>query len=158
MVKFQKIDLHKYVKPSKYLKFPEGTSRVRFLTEGVTYRVMGKKTAKGFVRHIVGDGIIPEFLQDAEPKLCYGFVVYSFDTEHFHVVETSQTLGDTIVKLLQEKPDEEYKTTDVLIDRSGLTMHDTKYTVKWSPEATKLPDGISKDHPEFLAMLRNFEE
>lgn len=157
MAKFQKIDLHKYVKPSKYLKLLEGENRIRILTDGYIYRVVGKKTARGYVRHIIGDGEIPNFLQDVEPKLTYGFVVFSFDTEHFHVLESGPTLGDMLTVLLKLLPDEQYKAKDILIGRSGYGL-DTKYEVAYAEESFKLPEGADKNNPEFQMMMRNFDE
>lgn len=156
-MKFQKINLATYVKPSKFLKWQQGENRVRILTEGVIYNVLGKKTAKGFVRAIVGDGNIPEFLKDADPKLTYGFVAYSHDTGHFHVLETGPRLGDMLVKLLQQKPDEEYKTTDIIVTKRGEKL-ETVYEVKYSDKPSKLPEGVDKENPEFQMMLRNFSE
>lgn len=156
-MKFQKINLDNYVKPSKFLKWQPGDNRVRVLTDGYIYRVVGKKTARGFVRAIVGDGEIPEFLKDAEPKLTYGFVVYSFDTGHFHVVETGPTLGDMLVKLLQQMPDKQYQTKDIIVHKTGEKL-ETTYTVKYADTTEKLPEGANKTNPELGLMLRNFEE
>lgn len=156
-MKFQKINLSTYVKPSRFLKWKQGDNRIRVLTDGYIYNVLGKRTSRGYVRHIVGDGETPRFLQDADPKTTYGFVVYSHDTGHFHVLETGPMLGDMLVKLLQEKPDEEYKTTDIIVTRSGDGL-ETTYSVRYSDKPEKLPKGIDKDNPEFQMMLRNFSE
>lgn len=156
-MKFVKIDLENYVKPSKFLKLIEGENRIRILTDGYIYRVVGKKTARGFVRAIVGDKDIPTFLQDAEPKLTYGFVVYSLDSQHFHVLECGPTLGDQLVKLLQQKPDKQYQTVDVLIKRKGK-MLDTVYEASYAKESSQLPDGANKENTEFKIMLKHFSE
>jgi len=156
-MKFQKINLSSYVKPSKYLRWQQGDNHIRVLTDGYIYNVLGKRTARGYVRAIVGDKDIPEFLKDAEPKLTYGFVVYSHDTGHFHIVETGPTLGDMLVQLLQQKPDEEFKTTDIIVHRMGEKL-DTKYTAHYADKPGKLPEGVDKNNPEFLMMLRNFNE
>lgn len=156
-MKYQKINLDSYVKPSKYLKWQQGDNRIRVLTDGCIYRVVGKKTARGYVRHIIGDGEVPKFLNDVEPKLTYGFVVYSFDTGHFHVVETGPTLGDMLVKLLQEKPEKQYQTTDIIVHKTGEKL-ETTYEVHYAEDTQKLPDGVNKDNPELQIMMRNFEE
>ncbi len=156
-MKFQKINLDNYVKPSRFLSLKTGENRVRVLTDGCMYHVVGKKTAKGFVRAIVGDGDMPKFLQDAEPKLTYGFVVYSFDTGHFHVLEKGPALGDQIVKLLQQKPEKEYMTADIIITRHGEGLS-TEYSAQYADESEHLPKEANKDHPEYKMMLKYFED
>lgn len=147
MPKFNKIVLEKYVKPSKFLKLQQGDNRIRILDEPYLYQVVGKKTANGFVRHILEEGVpIPKFLEDATPKTTWGFVVYSHDSEHYHVIEAGPMLGDALTQLIKAR--EDYKAHDIIIHKTG-EMLKTVYTCEFAEEDEKLPAGASKDHPEF---------
>jgi len=157
MSKFNKIDLAKYEKPSKFLKLSQGENRVRILHEPYMYQVVGKRTARGFVRHILEDGVeVPEFLKDAEPKLTYGFVVFSFVDEHFHVLETGPMLGHPLTELIKAKFPDEYKAFDILIHRTGEKLK-TEYTCEYAKDSLKLPPGVSKESAEFRYTLSYFE-
>lgn len=156
MPKFNKVDLEKYVTPSKFLKFFEGDNRIRVLTEPYLYQVVGKKTANGYVRHIMEEGTeTPRFLADVKPKTTWGFVVFSHDTEHFHIIETGPRLGDPLTKLLQERAPEEYKAADVIVHKIGEGL-DTKYTCKYADKVKGLPKRATMASPEYKVMLSYF--
>lgn len=157
MTKFQKVDLSKYEKPSKFIKWKQGDNRIRVLTEPYMYQVVGKRTANGFVRQILEDGVeIRDFLKDVPPKLTYGFVVFNHETEHFHVIETGIMLGDSLTKLVQEKYPEEYKAFDIIVNVKGEKLK-REYTVSWAKETNALPKGVSKDSAEYRFILSYFE-
>lgn len=147
----------KFEKPSKYMKWKVGDNRIRVLSEPYQYYVVGKKTARGFVRVVLEDGVeVPEFLRDVEPKLTFGFVIYSHDTEHFHVLETGTMLGVPLVELVRQKWPEEYKALDIIVNAQGENLK-RQYTCKYAPDSQKLPANISKDSPEFRFILAYFE-
>lgn len=155
MPKFNKIDLEKYVKPSKFLKFEQGDNRIRVLGEPYLYQVVGKRTANGFVRHILEEGVeIPKFLDDATPKTTWGFVIYSHDTGHYHVIESGPMLGDALTMLLKEKID--FKAHDIIVNKTG-EMLKTKYTCQYATKDEPLPAGASKDNPEFQFITSYFK-
>lgn len=157
-MKFQKVNLEGYSKPSRFLKLLDGENKMRVLRDPYNYFVVGKKTARGYVRQIVGDDEeVPEFLKDVTPKLTYGFVVYSHDSGHFHILESGVMLGDMLTMLMQTVGEEEYKTKDVIISRSGKGF-DTKYEVVLAKETQPLPKGLTQDSPEFRWIESYFEE
>lgn len=148
----------KFEQPSKFLKLKVGTNTFRILSEPYQYYVVGKKTARGFVRAIVEEGKdLPPFLQDVEPKLTFGFVVFSHDTGHFHVLETSQTLGVQLIQLMQERYPEEFKTMDIVVTARGEKL-ERKYTAIWSPKDNiTLPPGANSNNAEYRLSLSHLE-
>ena len=156
MSRFRKVDLEKYQTPSRFLKFFEGENRIRVLTEPYLYEVVGKQTANGYSQHIIGDGQdIPEFLRDVRPKTTWGFVVYSHDTGHFHIVATGPRLGDPLTKLLQKKAPEEYKAHDIIIHKTGERLK-SKYKVEYASKSQAMPKDATRDNPEYMVMLSYF--
>lgn len=158
MPKFQKIDVEKYVKPSKFIKWKIGDNRIRVLAEPYLYRVVGKRTANGFVRHILDESTpVPEFLKDAEPKLTYGFVVFSHDDGQFHVLETGTMLGHELTELIKSKYPEEYKAIDVIVNATGEKLK-RKYACRFATDTQQLPKGMNRNSPEFKYIMSYFEE
>lgn len=157
MSKFQKIDLEKYEKPSKFIKWKIGENRIRVTSEPYLYQVVGKRTANGFVRHILEDGVdVPEFLRDATPKTTYGFVVFSFESGHFHIIETGTMLGHQLTELIKTKYPEEFKTMDIIVTAKGEKLK-REYSVKWAEKTEPLPKGVNKDSAEYRYILSYFE-
>lgn len=157
MAKFDKIDLDKYEKPSKFIKWKQGDNRIRVLSEPYMYQVVGKRTAKGFVRQILEDGVeVPDFLKDATPKLTYGFIVFNHEDAHFHIIETGIMLGDQLTKLIQEKYPEEYKAFDIIVNVKGENLK-REYTCKYAKDAVQLPKGVSKDSAGYRFIRSYFE-
>lgn len=157
MSKFQKIDLAKYEKPSRFIKWKQGDNRIRVVSEPYMYQVVGKRTAKGFVRQVLEDGVeVPEFLKDAPPKLTYGFVVFSHDSGHFHLIETGTMLGHQLTELIKSKYPEEFKASDIIVNVKGEQLKRT-YEARWADETEKLPNGVTKDSAEFRYVLSYFE-
>lgn len=156
-MKVSRIDLSKYEKPSRFIKWKQGDNRVRVVTEPYMYQVVGKRTANGFVRQVLEDGVeVAEFLKDATPKLTYGFVVFSFETEHFQVIETGVMLGHALTELVKSKYPEEYKTQDIIIKVSGEKLK-RKYSVEWAKDSKQLPEGVSRHSAEYKYTLSYFE-
>jgi hypothetical protein len=157
MTKLPKIDLTKYEKPSLRIKFKQGDNKIRVVTEPYMYQVVGKRTANGYIQHILQEGVeIPDFLKDGKPKLQYGFVVFSHDTGHFHIIETGTMLGHPLTELIKQKYPEEYKAHDIIVHRIGEKLK-TEYTVKYADKSEKLPEGVSKNSPEYKFVLSYFE-
>lgn len=157
-----KIDLSKiegkFEKPSKYIRFKVGDNRIRILSEPYQYYVVGKKTARGFVRVVLEDGVeVPEFLRDVEPKLTFGFVIFDHTTEHFKVLECGPMLGVQLVELVRQKWPEEYKALDIIVNAVGEQLN-RKYTCHYAKDSQKLPEGVSKDSAEFRFILAFFED
>lgn len=157
----QKIDLSvmsgKFEKPSKFTKLKEGVNKVRVLSDPYLYYVVGKPTAKGFVRSIIQEGVeIPEFLRDVEPKQTYGFIIYNHGTKHFEVLETGSMLGVQLVQLIQEKYPDEFKAHDIDITAKGQKLTRT-YEASYADKPTDLPKGLSKDSAEYRFVLSHFE-
>lgn len=161
MSKFKPIDVEKYEKPSKFAKWQEGDNQIRILRDPLQFYMVGKRTAKGFVRHIISDDSeTPEFLKDVDPKLVYGFVLWNHDHNRFEVSETGIMLGDALVKLMKEKYPEEYKATDIIVNKKKTGKHqfNVEYTARWAKETKPLPKGVSQDSPEFKYILKHFQE
>lgn len=157
MSKFAKIDLTKYEKPSKFIAWSQGDNRIRVLTEPYMYQVVGKRTANGYVRHVLEDGIeVPEFLKDVAPKLTYGFVVFDHDDGHFHIIETGPMLGHSLTELVKSKYPEEYKAFDIIVNVTGEKLK-RQYKCSYAKDTKPLPQGVSKDSAEFRFILSYFE-
>lgn len=153
----KKIDLSKYEKPSRFIKWKQGDNRIRVTDSPYMYQVVGKRTARGYVRQVLEDGVeVKTFLKDAVPKLTYGFVVYSHEDAHFHVIESGVMLGDALTKLIQEKQPDEFKKTDIIVAVAGEKL-DRTYACKWAEETTPLPDGANRDSAEFKYIKSYFE-
>ncbi len=127
------------------------------MTDPYIYQVVGKKTARGYVRHVLEDGVaVPEFLKDAPPKLTYGFVVYSYASGHFHIVESGVMLGDQLTKLIQQKYPEEYKAFDIIVNVIGESLK-REYQCAWAKTSEQLPKGVTKDSAEYRYIKSYFE-
>lgn len=156
-----KIDLKKlegkFEKPSRYIKFKVGDNRIRVLSEPYQYYVLGIRTARGYLQHVIEEGVeVPDLFANAKPKVMFGFVVYSHDSGHFHVLETGPMLGVPLVQMVQEKYPEEYKAFDIIVKARGESLN-REYEAEWAKESYKLPEGVSRKHPEYQFMLGYFE-
>lgn len=156
-----KIDLSKitgkFEKPTKFIKFHAGDNRIRILSEPYQYYVLGKRTANGYIQHVVEDGVeVPEFFQGVEPKLVFGFVVFSHESGHFHVLETGSMLGVPLVELIRQHWPDEYKALDIIVNKKGEKLK-TVYEASYAKDVVQLPKGVSKDSAEFRFILSYFE-
>lgn len=153
----KKIDVANYSKPSKFIKWEQGDNHIRILSEPYLYQVVGKKTAKGYVRQVLEDNVaVAEFLKDAPPKLTYGFVAYHFEANKFVVIETGIMLGDQLTKLIQSKYPDEYKAHDIIVHVKGENLR-REYSSEFAKESSALPEGVTKDSAEFRFILSYFE-
>ena len=142
----KKVTPEKYIKPSKFIHFKVGENRIRVMSEIYLYQKFGLKAAGRYISQIVREGeeVNSIFLRPdrngkvQEPKQQWGFVVWSDELQEFRVLECGPMLGDQLAKLLGQIG-EDYKKVDILVNRVGLTMHDTKYTVKAAPETKEFP-------------------
>jgi hypothetical protein len=146
-----------YEKPSKFIKFQSGDTRIRILSDPYKYYVVGKKVNGRYIRQVIEDGVeIAEFLRDVDPKLQYGFVVFDYITESFKVLETGPELGVKLVELVRQKWPDEYKAEDIIVHAQGEALK-RKYAASYAPDKQNLPKGVSKDSAEFRFVLSHFE-
>lgn len=159
----QKIAASEYVKPSIYVKFPEGDSRIRIVSEIYLYKKYGTKVAGRFIAQIVRDGepVNEVFLrskgESSIPKRKYGFIAFSFAAKEFRIIECGPILGDMISQLL--KANANYKESDLIIHRTGLQLRDTKYTVSFAKdESEKLPEKTPAMIAQYNYCVEYFEQ
>ena len=145
----KKVTPEKYIKPSKFIHFKVGENRIKIMSMIYLYQKYGLRAAGRYISQIVREGepVNDIFLRKdrsgktVEPKQQWGFVVWSDELQEFRVLECGPMLGDQLAKLLGQIG-EDYKKVDILVNRVGLTMHDTKYTVKVAPENKDLPKRV----------------
>lgn len=140
----KKIDLNTYTKPSDFVKFPIGDTKVVLLSEGGMVKKHGMKTATSYIP--MGDCTeqpdCPQCLKGNEPKLKWMWIAYV--DNQVKVLDVGPMVGDGICKQLQEKGLKESTNACFTINRVGV-QRSTKYTVKYTGQNTsKLETEASK--------------
>lgn len=123
-----KIDYQKYEKPSDFVRFPVGQTRLVIVSNGGMVKKHGMKTAKSYVP--LGDCTeTPDCkfcLQGNEPKQKWIWIVFNPKDRQVKVLDVGPMIGDAICKQAQEKGVDP-NGYEVVIDRTG-TMRSTQYT------------------------------
>lgn len=146
---FKAINYQNYITPSDYVKFEEGNTTIRIISNGGTCRMHGMKTSRGYVNM----GICSEndscenCRKGYEAKTRWIWVVYLPDFDTVRIMEVGKKVGDNICKIAKKNGDpQEY---DLVINRTG-EMLKTDYSV--SPgKKTPLSD-------ELLTKIKPFKE
>lgn len=123
------IDYQKYITPSDYVKFEQGDTTVRIISNGGTCKMHGMKTARGYINlGICSEDESCENCQKGyEAKTRWIWIVYLPDFNVVRIMEVGKRAGDTICKIA--KKDGDPQGYDLIITRSG-EMLKTDYTVK----------------------------
>lgn len=126
----KKIDLKTYTKPTDFVRFPEGDTKVILVSEGGIFKKHGMKTATSYVPL----GTCTEkpdcewCLKGNEPKIKWMWVAYVGG--EVKVLDVGPMVGDGICTQAQENNLTEFTGSIFLISKKG-TQRNTKYTVRY---------------------------
>lgn len=126
----KKIDLKTYTKPTDFVKFPVGETKVILVSEGGIFKKHGMKTATSYIPL----GTCTEkpdcewCLKGNEPKQKWMWVAYV--NNEVKVLDVGPMIGDGICQSAQEHNLSEFTNAIFSINRVG-TQRNTKYTVKY---------------------------
>jgi hypothetical protein len=127
----KKIDLSTYTKPSDFVKFPIGETKIILLSEGGMVKKHGMKTATSYIP--MGDCTelpdCPQCLKGNEPKQKWMWIAYI--DKQVKVLDVGPMIGDGICQSLQENGLKESNNACFTIKREGL-QRSTKYEVKYT--------------------------
>lgn len=138
----KKIDYSTYEKPSWFVKFPQGDTKVLIVSEGVICYEHGMKTERGYVPL----GVCSETTdceqcrKGNDPNLKYKWVAYLPDTEEVRVLSTGPQIGDEICvigKQINRTDNKVHTTFEVIVTRTGVGRQ-TKYRVRKTSKQTKV--------------------
>ncbi|MBU1092574.1 hypothetical protein KJ836_02815 [Patescibacteria group bacterium] len=126
----KRIDLKTYTKPTDFVKFPIGETKVILISEGGMVKKHGMKTATSYVPL----GTCTEkpdcgwCLKGNEPKLKWLWI--AFVNNEAKVLDVGPMIGDGICKQAQENNLSVFTNAIFSISRVGL-QRSTKYEVKY---------------------------
>lgn len=150
----KKIDYATYQKPSRFVKFGQGDTRVRIVSSGVIVYEHGMSTKRGFVPM----GTCSEDLnckqckKGNDPSLKYKWIVFLPETQEVKVLSVGPQVGDEICVIGKQEDDAGRPTFEVIITRTGTTRDDTRYRVKRVTE----PTPIDVQTGQFIKQSRDY--
>jgi len=126
----KKIDLKTYTKPSDFVKFQVGETKVILVSEGGIFKKHGMKTATSYIPlGTCTEKPDCEFcLKGNDPKTKWMWVAYV--NNEVKVLDVGPMVGDGICQLAQENGLTEFSNAIFLVIRIG-TQRNTKYEVKY---------------------------
>lgn len=134
----KKIDYTTYKKPSDFIKFSEGETRVRVISEGFFGYNHYLKTATRFVPLGVCIGRdCPHCAKDNEPKQEWAWIILNRNDKQVYLMRTGAMIGNALAELGNKQGDP--RDYDVIITRRGEGKS-TKYTVEPSPDSIEITD------------------
>lgn len=137
----EKIDYGSYEKPSDFIKFNQGDTRIRVVSDGYLLRRHQFKHGGRFITiPCVGRGC-SNCEKAGPPVLRYAWVVLNRETEQVRVLEAGVTVGEALISIGKEK---DLRTVDLIITRKG---HDkgTKYKIREAEESEPISDEVKED-------------
>lgn len=131
----KKIDLKTYTKPSDFVKFQVGETKVILVSEGGIFKKHGMKTATSYIPlGTCTEKPDCEFcLKGNEPKTKWMWVAYV--NNEVKVLDVGPMIGDGICQSAQEHGLSEFNNAMFSIVRVG-TQRNTKYEVKYIGQNT----------------------
>ncbi len=131
-----KIDYKTYTKPSDFVRFLDGETKLVIVSGGGMVKKHGMKTAHGYVP--MGDCTetpeCPQCLKGNEPKQKWIWIVFNQKDRQVRVLDVGPMIGDAICKQAQEKGIDP-NGYEVIINRSG-TGRTTQYITNLSAKIT----------------------
>lgn len=131
----KKIDLSTYTKPSDFVRFPVGITKVILLSDGGMIKKHGMKTAKGYVplSNCTETSDCEWCLKGNEAKQKWMWIAYV--DNQVKVLDVGPMIGDGICKELQEKGVKDFINSCFTIKRDGFGRN-TKYEVSYTGQNT----------------------
>ena len=126
----KRIDLKTYTKPTDFVKFPIGETKLILISEGGMIKKHGMKTATSYIPlgNCTEKSDCEFCLKGNEPKLKWMWVAYV--NSEVKVLDVGPMIGDGICQSAQEHNLSEFTNAIFSITRIG-TQRNTKYTVKY---------------------------
>lgn len=126
----KKIDLKTYTKPSDFVKFPVGETKVILVSEGGIFKKHGMKTATSYIPlgNCTEKSDCKFCLKGNEPKIKWMWVAYV--NNEVKVLDVGPMIGDGICQESQKHGLSNFNNSMFSIKRTG-TKVDTKYEVKY---------------------------
>ena len=130
-----------------YLKFTEGTHKIRVMSSAVVgyegWNDDGEKKAP--IRYTVESA--PPFGPDGkEPSYFWAFIVWNYDAERFQIAKiTQKTIRTAIQSYVDNEAWGDPKGYDLVVTRKGSTLQDTEYSVVANPH-TAIPSEVEEKY------------
>jgi len=153
-----KIDYKTYTKPSDFVRFLEGETRLVIVSGGGMVKKHGMKTAKGYVP--LGDCTeTPDCkfcLQGNEPKLKWIWIAFLPKERQVKVLDVGPMIGDAICKEAREKGIDP-NGYEVIINRTG-TGRNTQYVTNLGAKVTPTPADLAFIEPSKKFLIKKYFE
>lgn len=144
------INYQNYIKPSDFLVFPEGESKIRIVSNGGIGKKHGMKTATGFIP--LGECTETEScefcMKGNEPKMKWMWIVYSYSQDDVKLLDTGPMVGDAICKIAQKR-NQDPQEYDLIIKRVGQGRS-SKYSVSMGDIKAFTVTSLIKSKKQFL--------
>jgi hypothetical protein len=131
-------------KSGKYMKFQQGETRFRVLSDAPLIGNVGWKDKKPIRRPVGASWQIGEVDErNGVPRISHfwAVAVWDYSTSRVRVLEFTQSTVQTPISELSKKPKWGHPSKyDIVVTRTGTTMEDTEYVV--TPEPPEPPDPI----------------
>lgn len=154
----KRIDYKTYTKPSDFVRFLAGETKLVIVSGGGMVKKHGMKTAKGYIP--LGDCTeTPECefcLKGNEPKLKWVWIVFNQKDRQVKVLDVGPMIGDAICKEAQEKGIDP-NGYEVIINRSG-TGRSTSYITNLGVKVTLTPTDLAFIEPAKKFLVKKYFE
>lgn len=136
----KKIDYSNYQKPSRFVKFEQGDTKVLIVSDGATCYEHGMNSGGRYIPlGLCSESLECEQCQKGnEPSLRYKWIAYLPEIGEVRLLSVGPQAGDEICAIGQQinkDSDKPTKTFEVIVNRKGVGRQ-TKYKVKKSPKST----------------------
>lgn len=153
-----KIDYKTYTKPSDFVRFLAGETKLVIVSGGGMVKKHGMKTAKGYIP--LGDCTERpdcEFcLKGNEPKLKWIWIVFNQKDRQVKILDVGPMIGDAICKQAQEKGIDP-NGYEIIINRVG-TGRTTQYTTNIGAKIDLNPADLAFIEPAKNFLIKKYFE